>query len=91
MQYANELLRCLLEVNQQNLPTIEQLKHLERLIQRYYWTSNPRQTWSDVLDMIDQFFSRQTSDEDFRQSYSKILFDENKNSAEEIRRLLLLN
>ena len=91
MQYASELLQCLSDVNEQHLPTIEQLKYLERLIHRYYWSANPRQTWSDVLDLIDRLFNRRASDEDFRQMYSKILCDGKTSSAEEIQRLLLLN
>jgi hypothetical protein len=87
-EYANELFRLIAEENRQALPNLEQLQFVERLVHRFYWTSNPQQVWSDIIDKIDDMFIHTTTDNDFRRYYFKYLFDNNENNSNEIERLL---
>ncbi|CAF3832396.1 unnamed protein product, partial [Adineta steineri] len=86
-EYAAKLLQHISNENNNDLPTLEQLKLLESYIMRFYWTSDPQKTWSQILDIISNIFIKE-SNNDFRQFYSKKLLEMNKDDQVEIDRLL---
>ena len=91
LEYATELLQLIFQRNQKALPTFEQLQLLERLVGRYYWTSNAQQTWSNILEKISSIFDHPSNDEPFRSFYSKRLRESHEHRASEIDRLLQMS
>ena len=83
LEYATQLLHLISEENKKNLPSLEQLQLIEQLLFRYYWTINPDQTWSQVLDMISQVFENDS----FRQNYYENLVELHPKDQTEIERL----
>lgn len=86
-EYAREVLRLINETNKKILPTFEQLQSLEHRIIRYYWTKEPEQTWSKILDLINDLFGNDIQG-NFRQIYRQNLLQINSNEEKEIERLL---
>ena len=91
LDYANELLQLIFNANHKVLPTLDQLQLLERLVGRYYWIDNARQTWSKILEMIRTIFNPPVSEGSFRLFYSKRLRESDEQRANEIDRLLQLS
>ena len=87
-EYASELLQLIATENDKRLPTLEQLQMLERCISRFYWTANPQQTWSQILDAISSMFPHECQDHHFRLFYSKRLLEANEQAQVDIDRLL---
>ena len=81
--YAREVLRLINETNKKTLPTFEQLQSFEHRIVRYYWTKDSEQTWSKILDFLDDH-----TQDDFRQIYRENLLQTHSNEEKEIERLL---
>ncbi|CAF1374597.1 unnamed protein product [Adineta steineri] len=86
-EYATKLLQHISNENNNDLPTLEQLKLFESYIMRFYWTSDQQKTWSQILDIISNIFIKESYN-DFRQFYSKKLLEMNKDDQIEIDRLL---
>ncbi|CAF1507076.1 unnamed protein product, partial [Adineta steineri] len=86
-EYATKLLQHISNENNNDLPTLEQLKLLESYIMRFYWTSDQQKIWSQILDIISNIFIKESRN-DFRQFYSKKLLEMNKDDQIEIDRLL---
>jgi len=87
LEYATQLFHLILDENNGNLPTFEQLQLLEYNIFRFYWTSNQEKTWSEILDILSHIFKNELN-ENFRHSYLKNLLEINKMNQKEIERLL---
>jgi len=87
LEYATQLLHLISDENNRNLPTFEQLQLLEYNIFRFYWTTNPVKTWSEILDILSHTFKNE-SNENFRHSYLKNLLEMNQMNQKEIERLL---
>jgi hypothetical protein len=86
-EYATKLIDLISDENKKNLPTFEQLQLLERIIFRFYWTSDQQKTWSQILDIIKNVFTIELKD-NFRHFYAKQLLETNKDDQVEIQRLL---
>lgn len=91
LEYATELLELIFQRNQKRLPTLEQLQLVERLVGRYYWTSNAQQTWSNILEKISSIYNYPSNGEPFRSFYSKRLREFDEHHANEIDRLLQMS
>ena len=87
LEYATKLIHLIAEENNQNLPTLQQLQLLERILFRFYWTPNQQKTWLQILDIIENVFTIESKDNS-RLFYSKQLLETNKNDQIEIERLL---
>jgi hypothetical protein len=87
LEYSTKLLHLILDENNKNLPTLEQLQLLENNILRFYWTLDQQKTWSQILDIIKNVFMNDSND-NFRHSYAKQLLEMNTNDQIEIERLL---
>ena len=85
-EYATQLLHLIADENKQNLPTFEQLQLIETYVFRYYWTINQDQTWTKILEMINQVFNNEFT-ENFRQIYYQNLLEVNQNEQKELERL----
>ncbi len=86
-EYATQLLHLISDENNQNLPTFEQLQLIQGNIDRYYWTPPEENNWCQILDIINNIFVNEST-ENFRQNYAKQLLEINKDKQLEIERLL---
>ena len=87
-QYAQQLLEIFFQHYQNTLPNLDQLKQIQHLITRFYWTSNGQETWSQVLEIIERCSTRENQDIPFRSFYSAYLLEDNAHAQQDIDRLL---